>query len=484
MIKNWKDEFPPLILARGQKYFEEGRVSQIVQCENQISAHIDGAEEYCVEIDMPGGVPSNWSCTCPYAVRGNCKHKAAVLFAVEAGEYTFSGDPPEFEEDIPTRRPSLPWYDAIEKLPADTLRRFLLDLADHNDDIQEYLAIWYLHGLPEGLLDKWKADLQHYANVKSAGRRYVPGDDVYYFIAGIRNALNNRWLLLRKVGATMDAFYWLGTVFEIASKKVYADDEGEFQLFYYDCISDWNTLFEAATEVQREQMHTWFWTHKSAFFAHAKYASDINFLYLPWSDALERKNLEIVDVLIANCRNPKELPLLLDCRIELMAYRDYSQEEEWAFWKQHLSHDYARHRLLEDYYMDSENHVHIVPLLKHLKEIDANDLPRLIKDSVWLTMMYHEMCSVKEYESERASLLTQYRQALEEELPVILDKNSARRFIACLDALRSLNDEAINQMIAEFVERLCSNPAIARKGIVELVNSAGYEWPKSYRFPQ
>jgi hypothetical protein len=37
-------------------------------------------------------------------------------------------------------------------------------------------------------------------------------------------------------------------------------------------------------------------------------------------------------------------------------------------------------------------------------------------------------------------------------------------------------------MIEELVDALCSNPAIARKGIVELVNSAGYEWPKAYRF--
>ena len=106
---DWEEAFAPHILARGKKYFEEGRVSKIIQYGNRITAHVDGTEDYCVEIDLPGGVPDNWLCTCPYAIQGDCKHKAAVLFAVEAGEYTFTGDPPEFEEDIPIEHPSLPW---------------------------------------------------------------------------------------------------------------------------------------------------------------------------------------------------------------------------------------------------------------------------------------------------------------------------------------------------------------------------------------
>ena len=480
---DWKDEFAPHILARGRKYYEEGRVSQLIQYENRITAHVDGTEDYRVEIDLPGGMPDNWRCTCPYAAQGDCKHKAAVLFAVEAGEYTFTGDPPEFEDDIPIGRPSLPWYDAIERLPADTLRKFLLDYAERNEEIREYLSIWYLHGLPEGLLAQWKENLQSYANTKAGGRRYVPENEVYYFMTGVRSALNRRLLLLRKVGATMDAFYWLGTAFEIAAKKVCADDDGEFEDFYYDCVEDWFILFSEATDEQREQMLIWFWEHRAAFFAHIIYADQICFLDLPWGEKLERKSLEIVDTLIANCHSDKELVMLMDCRIEIMDFLDCSREEVWGFWKRHLDHNYARHRLLDNYYEEEGSRVYIIPLLKQLKEMDADDLPRLIQDSVWLTMMYRRENVNDAYESERALLLTQYRQVLEKDIPVVLDKKSAGRFIACLDVLRSLKDDAVDQMIEELVNALCSNPTIARKGIVEMVNGAGYEWPKAYRFP-
>lgn len=98
-------------------------------------------------------------------------------------------------------------------------------------------------------------------------------------------------------------------------------------------------------------MLTWFWEHRAAFFAHAQGVTDIGFLYLSWGDALERKSLEIVDKLIANCHNSKELEHLMDCRVEIMDFLDCSYKEVWNFWKQHLNHDYARRRLLEDYYM-------------------------------------------------------------------------------------------------------------------------------------
>jgi hypothetical protein len=37
-------------------------------------------------------------------------------------------------------------------------------------------------------------------------------------------------------------------------------------------------------------------------------------------------------------------------------------------------------------------------------------------------------------------------------------------------------------MLEEIVDTVCGNPAVARKGVVEIINSAGYLWPKPYRF--
>lgn len=482
MDPNWKNDFAPHILARGKKYFDEGRVSRIIQYGNRIVAHVEGTEDYCVEVELPGGVPDSWLCTCPYAVQGNCKHKAAILFAIEAGEYSFTGDPPEFEEDIPIYFPSLPWNDAIEKLPSNTIREILLHFADQDENIQERLAILYLRKLSDGLMAKWIANLQSYAREMSSGYRFIPEEDLRYFISGVRSALNERFILLRNVGAIMDAFYYLGAVFEVASKWVYPNHNGYFEDFYDDCAELWDDLFSEATEEQREDMHTWFWAHRAAFFAHANYEIDVDFLYHPWSNELERKSLEIVDSLIADCHNRRELELLMDCRVEIMDFLDRPDKEVWSFWKQHLDQDYARRRLLESYSRNKESRVHILPLLKQLKEMDADDLPRLIQDSVWLVKMYKEEQIDASFEAERHYLLTEGNAMLEGTIPYLL-KRTVPDFLACLDVLRSLADPEIDQMVTRLVDTLCSNPSISRTGIVEMVNRAGYEWPKSYRFP-
>lgn len=480
---NWKEEFAPHILVRGKKYFEEGRVSKIIQYGNRIVAHVDGTEDYCVEIELPGGVPDCWLCTCPYAVKGSCKHKAALLFAIEAGEYTFTGDPPEFEEDIPTGHTALPWYDAIEQLPDNTLREILQHFATLDPDIQDYLVIHHLQVLPDGLMAQWIANLQSYAREMSSGCRYIPEEDVFYFMNVVRSALSERFLLLRKVGALMDAFYYLGAVFELTSKWVYSDDHGYFGAFYDDCIGLWDDLFYDATDNQQEQMRLWFWEHHGAFFAHANYGSDIDFLYYPWTYEQNIQSLEIIDSLLANCSSRQKQELLIDCRLEVMDSLDCREEDVWDFLKQHLDSDYARQLLLMQYDYPKENRVHIVPHLKQLKEMDANDIPRLTEDQVKLIQFYQKESMSEEYNAERRLLLTKYRQQLAAQIPGITDKPTARQFIICLHSLRSLKDEGVDQMIENLVDMLCSSPSIARKGIVEMVNNAGYEWPKSYQFP-
>lgn len=483
MIANWPEEFAPHILARGKKYFEEGRVSRIIQYGNRIVAHVDGTEDYCVEIDLPGGVPDSWLCTCPYAVQGNCKHKAALLFAIAAGEYTFTGDPPEEDEDIPIRRAPSPWQDAIAQLPDNTLREILLHFATQDPDMQDYLVIHYLQGLPDELMAQWIANLQSYAKEMSSGYRYIPEEDVHYFMNGVRSALNERFLLLRKVGATMDAFYYLGAVFELASKWVYSDDAGYFGAFYDDCIELWDDLFYDATDNQQEQMRLWFWEHHAVFFAHANYGSDIDFLYYPWTYEQNIQSLEIIDGLFVKHHDRQTLELLIDCRLEIMDSLDCKEGEVWDFLKQHLDIDYARQLLLMKYDYYEESRVHIVPLLKQLKEMDADNLPRLIEDHVKLVQLYQKRAMFDAYEAERALLLTLCKEQLAAEIPGITDKPTARQFIICLHSLRSLKDKEVDQIIENLVDTLCSNPAIVRKGIIELINNAGYEWPKSYRFP-
>ncbi len=205
--------------------------------------------------------------------------------------------------------------------------------------------------------------------------------------------------------------------------------------------------------------------------------------YFSWSKTLHRKSLYILDDRIASCTGEKERSFLTDCRIVIMQQLGSSPEEEQAFWEKHLQYDSSRHRLLEDYYNEGK-YQSIVELLQFLKSIDGDDPLRLMTDSAWLIQMYRQLEKTDEYAQELAFLLSTGRRILETLLPNVVNRTTARTFVAHLNAIRSCKDDSVLPILDEIVDKLCSNPAIARKGIIEIVAGADYEWPKSYHFPK
>ena len=85
--KDWKVLFSKTILGRGKKYAQEGAVEKLMKEGDRLRAIVTGTENYLVEISLRNGMPVTMDCTCPYASDGkNCKHMAAVLFALENEE--------------------------------------------------------------------------------------------------------------------------------------------------------------------------------------------------------------------------------------------------------------------------------------------------------------------------------------------------------------------------------------------------------------
>ena len=110
----WKHLFDSLILMRGQTYYRSGRVFRVVKKGNVYSGVVRGSENYAVTAKfLPTGALSSLGCSCPHAGKGNfCKHMAALLFAVEAGEY---------QEETDTMSAQSIWKDAV--LPEEEIRK-------------------------------------------------------------------------------------------------------------------------------------------------------------------------------------------------------------------------------------------------------------------------------------------------------------------------------------------------------------------------
>lgn len=88
---NISNYFESAIRNRGREYFNKGRVNKVEISKNFVSAKIKGTQNYHVWISFNENLmPLKMSCTCPYFEKGNCKHLAALLYYLDANNYSTS----------------------------------------------------------------------------------------------------------------------------------------------------------------------------------------------------------------------------------------------------------------------------------------------------------------------------------------------------------------------------------------------------------
>ncbi len=83
-INDFENGINPAILARGRRYFEEGRVDSLKLIgTSKYKARVDGTDVYAVEVKLgQNGSVVDTNCDCPYTAGAFCKHLAAVLYAI------------------------------------------------------------------------------------------------------------------------------------------------------------------------------------------------------------------------------------------------------------------------------------------------------------------------------------------------------------------------------------------------------------------
>ena len=261
---DWSEQFTPLILGRGKKYFEEGRVSRIQRVNNTYIADVEGTYEYEVEITIEDGSIKEMLCNCPYAETDNCKHMAAVLCALEMEDVSVEELPvaptPPIVSHIPLK---MPWLEALDNLPEETIRKELLKRADREDWLKERLAVLYLGGLPEGQIQNWKADLQEIASRYINRRGWISDEDVWEFTDDLGDFLNDHLPLLLEVNAVMDAFYLVWIVMETALEWHVDNSDDDVDDLLEGCEERLRKVYSMATDEQREQMMQWHQEHRN-----------------------------------------------------------------------------------------------------------------------------------------------------------------------------------------------------------------------------
>lgn len=387
MLKeDWRELFQPWILERGRNYWKSGNVTDLDWDGKCLSATVLGTEEYDVELFLDDGEVAEMYCSCPYAEDGNpCKHMAAVLFAAEAG----TQETDALTKSVHQKYSHFPWRETLEKLSAEEMRDFLVQIVASDEDLQERLVLRYGQQNPVMLLDSWEeqiAEIVHRCSDRSGYINYVHADDFYH---ELNDFLNDRIPVLLASDRIMDAFFLVCLVYETAMVQGADDSDGGLTMLTDTCGQIWADILEASSGQQQEQIYQWFSGHLVVYswcFG-TDQVEDFLFSY-EWTKPLLQKNLELLDDMIAKQPDVDyHLRGLLTWRESTMQRLNYPEEAVEAFWRQYRDLPFVRDRELERA-MEKRNYDQAIKLLLEGKEKDREALWRVKGYSEKLIKLY------------------------------------------------------------------------------------------------
>ena len=407
MNHQWKNYFKPWILERGRAYYRDNCVTKLIHTENEIQARVEGSEEYCVEIQLTDGMPIDMSCDCPYADGGeNCKHMAAVLYAVEAKEYTFETDFDEEEND--PEYDSL-WTEAVDQLPEQILRDLLKELAAEDGEIQERLILLYSGQTPADAVFRWKEALMEMVWEAEDEHEFVDYRKAYDLMSDMADYMERRLQPMLDAGLVMEAYHLVSTVLVTASDVDMDDSDGGLTMLTACCQDAWRKVFETASDTQREDLYQLFQVEIGCF-EHDFIRDEVEdlFLDLDWNEALQQRNLVMLDYKIAGSgKRDYRISGYLEHRETIMRRLGSSEEAVIDFWKAHIDRPIARERLLEIYLQTNVEEA--VNMLKVCKELDQDTPHKLVQHSETLIRLYQENGMQSQYEEELRFLVQDCR---------------------------------------------------------------------------
>lgn len=252
---NWEQLFKPHILERGKEYYQDGCVEDLEEENGQITAVVEGAEEYDVNIELDGDSVEWMECTCPYAEGGeNCKHMAAVLYAWEQG-------------GSPKKAPSKSAQDDYAQLKACVdgadealVRRTLTDLLWQDEKQRlRFMA----EARPERASELVRSVK---AMVDGIERRYMARGYIDYreaggFIGELEDILANEVDTRMARGQDRDAFEISTYVFMALDGVDMDDSDGGITIIADECQNDWETIAARADEALKREMFDWLLAH-------------------------------------------------------------------------------------------------------------------------------------------------------------------------------------------------------------------------------
>ena len=267
----WEQYFESHILDRGWSYAREGAVEHITKDSGRIEAVVEGTEYYRVMIDREGDSLNSTYCSCPYAAKGNnCKHMAAVLYALDAGDIiadninrprNTTGLEPSDSSATPKNSERLEWEEEDLPLPLDQLleqasrqdlESVLLDLALEDVRMESHIRTRLSKNLITTNTGSLKWDIDNIFDTYTY-RGYIDyhaafdfACDLMHFLENVADQLLTQKKYLELFDLTIYAYVRLG--------NCSIDDDGEITQISKVCYEIWKKIISECPGEIRDRM--------------------------------------------------------------------------------------------------------------------------------------------------------------------------------------------------------------------------------------
>ena len=256
---NWKAWFDSKILERGKDYFRGGAVQELEIDEEEISAVVEGTDEYQVTISLSDGGIDEMDCSCPYAEEHECcKHMAAVLYAYEDALKNRKGKTQPDKNEKLTREKLCA---LVEKTDVQTVRQFLTDVLWNEEKYRVRFQSMVSPDFAKQALDYAKKRLSKIERKYASSSGYINYREARAFTKEVEQWIDE------EIDLRMDRHEY-AAAFELSNLALFTManvdmDDGEFGLDVIAeyCQGVWRTMLDAGDPEIEKALFSWFTSH-------------------------------------------------------------------------------------------------------------------------------------------------------------------------------------------------------------------------------
>ena len=246
-MHNWKNKFRKIILERGEDYYYGGLVCDLQKEDYGYSAVVKGSEDYDVDIYIEDDEVSDMDCDCPYAGDGhNCKHMAAVLFAIEDNGESLSKESTQSIDEI------------LEVMSEDDLRKELSEIVKNEPNIRNRIFNSYRSSyFDSGDVYRFRKNLEGLTYEYEDHHGFIDWRNGFDYVRGFCECLSDFVgpMIARKQYPV--AFKALKEVADVLMRVEMDGSGGEHSLIAEDIGAYLQDVIESCDEKTRDEIHDW-----------------------------------------------------------------------------------------------------------------------------------------------------------------------------------------------------------------------------------